>query len=79
MSLDNSFTYVLGQCHILRITNRCNLRCKGCHAQAILGDVPDGLSVGRLRSTATEIDDQGGCTPWKNGEAVESLLDRATG
>ena len=34
---------------IFSITNGCNLRCKGCYAQAIRGDAPDELSPEKLR------------------------------
>lgn len=44
---------------IFSITNRCNLRCKGCYAQAIRGDEPDELSPGKLRSIVTEADELG--------------------
>jgi uncharacterized Fe-S cluster-containing radical SAM superfamily protein len=43
---------------IFSITNRCNLKCKGCYAQAIRGDAPDALSEAQVRSIisqATEI------------------------
>jgi MoaA/NifB/PqqE/SkfB family radical SAM enzyme len=35
---------------IFSITNRCNLRCSGCYAQAIRGDSLDELSTGEVRS-----------------------------
>jgi MoaA/NifB/PqqE/SkfB family radical SAM enzyme len=35
---------------IFSITNRCNLRCGGCYAQAIRGDSRDELSTGEVRS-----------------------------
>jgi MoaA/NifB/PqqE/SkfB family radical SAM enzyme len=35
---------------IFSITNRCNLRCRGCYAQAIHGDSRDELSTGEVRS-----------------------------
>ncbi len=41
---------------IFSITNRCNLRCKGCYAQAIRGDAPDGLSAGELRNVVAQAD-----------------------
>jgi len=44
---------------IFSITNRCNLRCKGCYAQAIRGDVPDELSAERMRSIVAEADELG--------------------
>jgi len=34
---------------IFSITNRCNLRCKGCYAQAIRGSSQDTLSAGDMR------------------------------
>jgi organic radical activating enzyme len=34
---------------IFSITNKCNLCCKGCYAQAIRDDTPDALSVSELR------------------------------
>lgn len=39
---------------IFSITNRCNLRCKGCYAQAIRADVPDELASGDLRRIISE-------------------------
>jgi MoaA/NifB/PqqE/SkfB family radical SAM enzyme len=45
---------------IFSITNKCNLRCKGCYAQAIRGEgTPDGLSTGKLRSIVAEADELG--------------------
>jgi MoaA/NifB/PqqE/SkfB family radical SAM enzyme len=44
---------------IFSITNRCNLRCKGCYAQAIRGDVPDELSAERMRGIIGEADELG--------------------
>jgi MoaA/NifB/PqqE/SkfB family radical SAM enzyme len=44
---------------IFSITNRCNLRCKGCYAQAIRGDAPDALSSERMRSIVSEADELG--------------------
>jgi MoaA/NifB/PqqE/SkfB family radical SAM enzyme len=42
---------------IFSITNKCNLRCKGCYAQAIRGEnAPDELSTEKLRSIAAEAD-----------------------
>lgn len=35
---------------IFSITNRCNLRCSGCYAQAIRGESRDELSTGEVRS-----------------------------
>ena len=44
---------------IFSITNRCNLRCKGCYAQAIRGDASEELSTGKLRSIVSEADSLG--------------------
>jgi MoaA/NifB/PqqE/SkfB family radical SAM enzyme len=44
---------------IFSITNGCNLRCKGCYAQAIRGDAPDELSPEKLRSIVAEADELG--------------------
>jgi MoaA/NifB/PqqE/SkfB family radical SAM enzyme len=44
---------------IFSITNRCNLRCKGCYAQAIRGDAPDELSADKLRGIVAEADELG--------------------
>jgi MoaA/NifB/PqqE/SkfB family radical SAM enzyme len=44
---------------IFSITNKCNLRCKGCYAQAIRGNAPDELSADRLRSIVSEADEVG--------------------
>ncbi|MGO9307591.1 MAG: radical SAM/SPASM domain-containing protein [Spirochaetia bacterium] len=44
---------------IFSITNRCNLRCKGCYAQAIRGDAPDELSSERMRGIVAEADELG--------------------
>ena len=44
---------------IFSITNRCNLKCKGCYAQAIRGDTPDKLSPAKLRQIVAEADDLG--------------------
>jgi MoaA/NifB/PqqE/SkfB family radical SAM enzyme len=44
---------------IFSITNRCNLRCKGCYAQAIRGDAPDELSPEKLRDIVAEADELG--------------------
>jgi MoaA/NifB/PqqE/SkfB family radical SAM enzyme len=41
---------------IFSITNRCNLRCKGCYAQAIRGDAPDELSAGELADVVGQAD-----------------------
>ncbi len=44
---------------IFSITNRCNLRCKGCYAQAIRRDSTDELSAERIRSLVGEADELG--------------------
>ncbi len=44
---------------IFSITNRCNLKCKGCYAQAIRGDAPDELSADKLRGIVKEADELG--------------------
>jgi MoaA/NifB/PqqE/SkfB family radical SAM enzyme len=44
---------------IFSITNRCNLRCKGCYAQAIRGDAPDALEAGELRRIVAEAGELG--------------------
>jgi MoaA/NifB/PqqE/SkfB family radical SAM enzyme len=44
---------------IFSITNGCNLRCKGCYAQAIRGDAPDELSTERMRGIIAEADELG--------------------
>ena len=44
---------------IFSITNGCNLRCKGCYAQAIRGDTPDELSTERMRSVVAEAEELG--------------------
>jgi MoaA/NifB/PqqE/SkfB family radical SAM enzyme len=44
---------------IFSITNKCNLRCKGCYAQAIRGDAPDELSSERMRGIVAEADELG--------------------
>ena len=44
---------------IFSITNGCNLRCKGCYAQAIRGDAPDELSAGELRDIVLQADSLG--------------------
>jgi MoaA/NifB/PqqE/SkfB family radical SAM enzyme len=44
---------------IFSITNRCNLKCKGCYAQAIRGDAPDDLSPEKLRRIVGEADELG--------------------
>jgi MoaA/NifB/PqqE/SkfB family radical SAM enzyme len=44
---------------IFSITNKCNLRCKGCYAQAIRGDAPDELSAEKMRGIIAEADELG--------------------
>jgi len=44
---------------IFSITNRCNLRCKGCYAQAIRGDAPEELSAEALRGVVAQAEEQG--------------------
>ena len=44
---------------IFSITNRCNLRCKACYAQAIRGNAPDALSLEKLREIVSQADDLG--------------------
>src|SRR5208282_6146039 len=44
---------------IFSITNKCNLKCRGCYAQAIRGDAPDELSPGKLRQIVAEADKLG--------------------
>ncbi len=44
---------------IFSITNKCNLRCKGCYAQAIRGDAPDELSSEKIRSIVAQADELG--------------------
>ncbi len=44
---------------IFSITNRCNLRCKGCYAQAIRGDASEELSADELRSIVAQADQTG--------------------
>jgi MoaA/NifB/PqqE/SkfB family radical SAM enzyme len=41
---------------IFSITNRCNLRCKGCYAQAIRGNAPQELSPEGLRSVVLQAE-----------------------
>jgi MoaA/NifB/PqqE/SkfB family radical SAM enzyme len=41
---------------IFSITNRCNLRCKGCYAQAIRREAPEELSAVKLREIIAEAD-----------------------
>jgi MoaA/NifB/PqqE/SkfB family radical SAM enzyme len=44
---------------IFSITNRCNLHCKGCYAQAIRGEAPDELSAARMRGIVEEAEELG--------------------
>jgi MoaA/NifB/PqqE/SkfB family radical SAM enzyme len=44
---------------IFSITNRCNLRCKGCYAQAIRGNAPDDLSTLEMRDIVAQADHLG--------------------
>ena len=44
---------------IFSITNRCNLRCKGCYAQALRGDAPDDLPPERMRGIVEEAEELG--------------------
>jgi len=44
---------------IFSITNRCNLRCKGCYAQAIRREAPEELSAAKLREIVAEADELG--------------------
>jgi MoaA/NifB/PqqE/SkfB family radical SAM enzyme len=44
---------------IFSITNRCNLRCKGCYAQAIRGDSSEELSGAELRDIVAQADNLG--------------------
>ena len=44
---------------IFSITNRCNLKCKGCYAQAIRGDAPDELSTAQLRDIVGQAEEAG--------------------
>jgi len=45
---------------IFSITNRCNLHCKGCYAQAIRGaDARDALSAEKLREIVAQADEVG--------------------
>lgn len=44
---------------IFSITNRCNLHCKGCYAQAIRGEAPDELSADELRGIVAQADEVG--------------------
>jgi len=44
---------------IFSITNGCNLRCKGCYAQAIRRDGPEELSEEKMRGIVAEADSLG--------------------
>ena len=44
---------------IFSITNKCNLRCKGCYAQAIRGDAPDDLTTEKMHGIIAEADELG--------------------
>jgi MoaA/NifB/PqqE/SkfB family radical SAM enzyme len=44
---------------IFSITNRCNLHCKGCYAQAIRGSAGDELSPEKLRDIVSQADEAG--------------------
>ncbi len=44
---------------IFSITNKCNLRCKGCYAQAIRGDAPEEFSAEALRGVVAEAEELG--------------------
>jgi len=44
---------------IFSITNRCNLRCKGCYAQAILSVAPEELSTERMGGIIAEAEETG--------------------
>jgi MoaA/NifB/PqqE/SkfB family radical SAM enzyme len=44
---------------IFSITNRCNLACKGCYAQAIRGDSGEELSGSEMRDIIAQADDLG--------------------
>ncbi len=44
---------------IFSITNRCNLRCKGCYARAIRGSAADDLSPEKLREIVEQADEVG--------------------
>ena len=44
---------------IFSITNRCNLRCKGCYAQAIRRDAPEELTAAALRGIVSQADELG--------------------
>ncbi len=44
---------------IFSITNRCNLHCKGCYAQAIRGETQEELSAEALRGIVSQAEDLG--------------------
>ena len=44
---------------IFSITNRCNLKCKGCYAQAIRDDSGNELSIGEIRDIIAQADNLG--------------------
>jgi MoaA/NifB/PqqE/SkfB family radical SAM enzyme len=44
---------------IFSITNRCNLRCKGCYAEAIRGDAPEALLAAQPRDIVAQADKAG--------------------
>jgi len=44
---------------IFSITQKCNLRCKGCYAQAIRADAPDRISIDRMRGIVREAEELG--------------------
>jgi MoaA/NifB/PqqE/SkfB family radical SAM enzyme len=44
---------------IFSITNRCNLRCKGCYAQAIRGESGDALTPQHLRDIVAQAEELG--------------------
>lgn len=44
---------------IFSITNRCNLRCKGCYAQAIQRGTPEELSIKEMQRIVGEASDLG--------------------
>jgi len=44
---------------IFSVTNRCNLRCKGCYAQAIRREAPEELSIEEMRRIIGEASELG--------------------
>ena len=44
---------------IFSITNRCNLHCKGCYAQAIRGETQEELSAEALRGIVSQAEELG--------------------